>query len=308
MADPTPAPAPAPAPEPAPNPAPSPAQEPAPSPAPAPAPSPFYSSLPEDWRDQLASAGFEGEEVEKVKNQLTRYKDMPSMVKALREAQKKISSGQAKAPLPENPTPEDLASYREANGIPAEYTGYQIELPDGVDILPADRGMFDSMLKVAHEGNLRPDQVNKMVNAMAAQRDAWYGEIQVKDKLEAQSTADTLKREWGPDFERNKNLVMNLLAQELPREDRDALLNARLSGGEGSGVFNSPVIMNMLAKIARERAPAPTVVPSGAAGKSHDQIEQMYKEKMREDGWDKSQDKKDYLAYLDSRERNAARK
>lgn len=271
-------------------------------------PLPFYSSIPEDWRDQLvAGGGFEGEEVEKVKNQLARYKDMPSMVKALREAQKKISSGQAKAPLPDNPTPEDLASYREANGIPAEYTGYQIELADGADFVESDKMIIDSMLKVAHEGNLKPEQVNKMVNAMAAQRAVEFEARQTQDKLDAQKTADTLRKEWGPDFERNKNLVLNMLAQELPTADREALLNARLEGGQGVGLFNSPVIMNMLAKIARERAPAPTIVPSGAAGKSHEQIVESYKAKMADPGWDKSQDRKDYLAYLSSYERSSKR-
>ena len=285
--------------------------DPATPPAAAPAaekPQPFYSSIPDDWRDQLvAGGGFEGEEIDKVKNQLSRYKDMPSMVKALREAQKKISSGQAKAPLPENPTPEDLASYREANGIPAEYSGYEIDLPDDADFLESDKMAIDAMLKEAHGENLKPAQVNKLVTAMAKQRAVEFEARQTQDKLDAQRTAETLKKEWGPDFERNKNLVLNMLAQELPSAERDALMNSRLDGGMGAGLLNSPVIMNMLAKIARERAPAPTIVPSGAAGKSHDQIVADYQKKMTDQGWDKSQDKKDYYAYLESLERNKKR-
>lgn len=269
---------------------------------------PFYSSLPDDWREQVVEAtGYEGEEKEKTLGMLAKFKDLPSAMKSLREAQKKISSGVAKNALPEKPTAEELSAYRAAKGIPETHEGYQISLDEGLAVYDSDKSALDVLLKEAHGMNLGSAEASKMVNAVLKQREAEFESRQQADRLDSQNTAAALKKMWGPDFDRNKNMVKNLLANELPKEILEPFLNARMAGGTGGGVFNSPEVMNFLAKVARELNPAPAIVPVGQRGKSHDQIMADFRAKMGDASWDKSQDRKDYIKYLESYENSRKR-
>ena len=77
---------------------------------------------PDDWREQLA-AGDEG-----LLKQLKRYASPANYAKAGFEAQQRLRAGQAKEPLPENPTPEQITAWRKDNGIPEAPDGYKIEV------------------------------------------------------------------------------------------------------------------------------------------------------------------------------------
>ena len=100
--------------------------------APAPiadAPPSWAKSAPEDWRQQLAG------DDEKRLNVLNRVKDFGSLADNYFNAQDKIRSGEISTGLPDDPTPEQLSAYREANNIPATAEDYNLKLDEGLTIL-----------------------------------------------------------------------------------------------------------------------------------------------------------------------------
>ena len=122
------------------------------------------ATWPEDWRDKFAG------DDEKLLGRLKRFAGPENVVKSWLNAEKKISSGQMRFDLPENPTDEDLASYREANGIPGDWTEYSTDLPEGVVFGDEDKAVIDAFLESAHGANMPQEYVTPALQ--------WYHQFQ----------------------------------------------------------------------------------------------------------------------------------
>jgi len=258
------------------DPAPAPTQDPATPPAgdppstggdnpppndpPAPA---FFDSAPETWRqDWLAKAGFEGEDAEKRLGQLNRMTDMPSVLKSYFEAQDKIRSGEISTGLPENPTDEQLADWRQANGVPAAADGYELSLSEGLVLGEEDKAIMDGVYAAAHGENISNQAMSAITDAFLKGREQELHQIEQQDGLDTQSATAALKDVWGPDYKTNINVINNLV-NTLPESVREDFQNARLANGKG--LFNSPEAMVFFADIARKLNPAATVVNANDA-------------------------------------------
>tara|TARA_R110000850_G_scaffold269167_2_gene401016 strand:- start:11742 stop:12674 length:933 start_codon:yes stop_codon:yes gene_type:complete len=222
------------------------AQSPAPIEA---APAPV---MPNDWRNQMAG------EDEKTLKLLERYKTPGDAANALREAQQKIREGVADK-LPENATDEQLAVYREQNGIPADASGYEITLSDGLVIGADDKPMVDTVLAAMHGANAPPESVNAAVNAYYTMQEQAYNDREVKDNADQSSTVAALKESWGNDYQANQNAVASLL-NTVPEAVREELQSARMPNGDA--IFNSPEVMEWMASVSRKTNPAATVMPN----------------------------------------------
>lgn len=250
------------------------------------------------------------EEHDKLTKLVKRFNTLPDAVKALREAQRKISSGELKAPLAKNATPEQVAEWRKENGIPEKPEDYKIELPKGVVLGDADKPIVDGFVKAMHEKNTPPDVVNAAV--------AWYVQSQ-EERLQAMAESDkqyraamedTLREEWGTDFRANKDGVEAMVGQ-WPEDVRKALLTART--GEGF-LIEHPGVMRALADQARQLGfVGATVVPKGGdLGASVDQeIAAIEKSMFNEDGtknsayWKSDKAQARYAQLLETRGRLA---
>lgn len=243
---------------------------PAPSdPAPAdPAPSDppvnyFGEGVPEDWRGQmLTKAGFqEGDDYDKAMKQLDRVSDMGVLAKNYLSAQDKIRSGEISNGLPENPTDEQMAEYREAHGVPATAEDYQLQLDEGLVLGEADEKIMGGIYEIAHAANIPSDAVSAMTNAMLQGRQVEADARISQDGVDKQMTDGQLKDAWGGDFATNLNMVTGLVNQ-LPESIKEAFENARLP--DGKAMFNSPEVMVAMADWARKINPSATVVPNSA--------------------------------------------
>lgn len=288
---------------------------PADPPATPPADPPAAKSL-DNWRDLAVgtlpddASPEQKEEHDKLTKLVKRFNTLPDAVKALREAQRKISSGELKAPLPKNATPEQVAEWRRENGIPEKPEDYKIELPKGAVLGDADKPIVDGFVKAMHEKNTPPDVVNAAV--------AWYVQSQEErlqamaesDKAYRAAMEDTLREEWGSDFRANKDGVEAMVGQ-WPEEVRKALLTART--GEGF-LIEHPGVMRALADQARQLGfVGATVVPKGGdLGASVDQeIAAIEKSMFNEDGtknsayWKSDKAQARYAQLLETRGRLA---
>lgn len=258
---PTPAPvAPAPAdpvldpPTPAPG-APTPADTPLIDPTPAPAdpadPAEPASEWPADWRQKYSQDPA-------IQKRLERYGSPKAALDALFAAQTRISKGDLLPALKDNATPEDVADYRAAHGIPATPAEYDLTLPNGLVIGEADKPMVDEFLARAHETNMHPTQVQEALGwYMDRQEQARVAQT-ARDTEARMACLDTLREEFGPDYKREVKIAMGVL-DSAPPEVKDRFLAGRLS--DGTLIGDDPAVIRWLNGLSRELNPVGTVVP-----------------------------------------------
>jgi hypothetical protein len=271
-------------------------------PAPAdPAPSEpvdYFASIPDDWRGQMLSkAGYqEGEDYEKALKQLDRVSDVGVLAKNYLSAQEKIRKGEVSNGLPENPSEEQVAAFREAHGIPATAEGYELSLEDGLVLGEADEQIMGSVYEAAHAGNVDAKTMSEITNAVLKSRQAQADARISQDGVDRQMTDQMLKDAWGGDTEVNINMVKGLVNQ-LPETIKESFENARLP--DGKALFNSPEVMVAMAEWARKINPSATVVPNSANPMQtmNDEIAKL-EARMGDDDWHRDQKANDRLESL----------
>lgn len=269
---------------------------------PAPAePKPFFSEMPDDWRNQaVALTGLEpGEDFDKRVGQMERHTDMASVLKSGFEAQDKIRKGEISTGLPENATDEQLSAYREANGIPTEASAYELSLDEGLVLGEADGRIMEGVYEFAHGENIPTKAMSGMTNAYLKGREAEKEAMVAQDGIDKQTVDRQLKEAWGNDYAKNVNMVQGLINQ-LPETVVEGFKNARMEGGGGKGVFNSPEIVIAMADWARKINPAATVVPnSDNPMQTMNEKIAAYEKRMGEDSVAWHKDKAAHKDYMD---------
>lgn len=211
---------------------------------------------PEDWRTKLAG------EDEKLAKRLERMQSPQDVLKAWRSLEQKQSSGELKAVLPEGASDEEIAAYREANGIPAEPKGYLDSLPSGVVIGENDQALVDSFLADAHGSNASPEFVGKAIDWFYSTQEQRVAELHKTDNEFKAGSEEALRSEWGADFDTNLMVFENFIDQ-APAGVRDHILKGRLA--DGSVIGNNPDFLKWIVGVARESNPSATVVPAAGA-------------------------------------------
>lgn len=209
---------------------------------------------PEDWRKQIA-----GEDAKAMKR-LERFGSPSELFQSYRAAESKLRSGELTPKLGENPSDEDLAEYRKANGIPEAAEGYFDALKDGLTIGEEDKPIIADFMAKAHEANASPEFVN-------AALDWYYGEIEQRqsalaelDAEHASASEEALRAELGGEYKPSMN-HLNSWLEGAPEGVKDSLLMAR--GPDGALLKNNPAAMQWLMGIARDVTGTTMVMPGG---------------------------------------------
>jgi hypothetical protein len=271
-----------------------------------PPPNPF-ASVGETWREDLVGAsGFEGDDAESFTNVLSRVGDFKTLLGNYKSMQDKIRSGEMAQPLPENPTDEQLAAYREAHGIPEAADQYDLQLADGVELTDEDKEIFNSVFETALAENVPNASLSAVTNTFLEARNKIVERQQQQDNVDKQEADKFLKENWGADFKRNTNMV-DAFISKLPADVQELFRGARLANGVG--LLNSPEVMIHFANAQMEIDPAGVVVPNtdNPIGTINDQIA-AYEAKMGTDEWYKdAKAQKHYQELVDARERLQSR-
>lgn len=296
------APSPSPAPSPAPGPAPSPAPAPAPAPGPAPAPAPKAADTPASWPDNWRDTVSKGDA--KLLTRMQRYASPEALVDALVHAQNRISSGELRPVLGKNPTPEQLAEWRTANGIPDKPEAYDL----GKDVKVSESGkvFLEQFLPVAHANNMTPAQVKASLKFVSDMNVRAEEDRAVKDHEFEETGEELLRAEWGAEFKRNMGFIHNTLDGAASPEFKTALLGGRLA--DGTPIGSSPEALRFLMSLALIQNPTGTLVPGFNANPSEG-VEQEIKtieETMRKNRGAYNKDEKMQARYrelIDAREK-----
>jgi hypothetical protein len=208
---------------------------------------------PENWRDEMASGDA------KLRARLDRFTDPRAILDFALNAEKKISSGQAKTELKADATDEEKAAWRAENGIPEKAEGYEPKV-EGLVLGEADKAMLDTFQKHAHAKNWSPDQFNQALEWYAAEQNAAQDRQYEADHAFKAEAEGKLRQEWGPEFRPNINAIANLMST-LPGDLGERLVNGRTADGKRIG--DDPAFAGWLASMSREMNPAASVLPSG---------------------------------------------
>lgn len=226
----------------------------------APPPGDTQGYWPNDWREKYANGD------DKLLKRLARFDSPKAVIDSFTQLEKKLSSGALKSGKPKDATPEQIAAWRQENGIPSDIKEYDLSLPDGMVIGEDDKPMVEGFLKEAHSADYTPDQVKQALSWYYKEQDRQLAELQESDLLTKRETEDALRQEWGPDYRRNVNLISGLL-DSAPAGVKDAIMGSRAT--DGSPMMSHPDVLRWLTGMALELNPQHTVVaghgPNAAA-------------------------------------------
>ena len=214
---------------------------------------------PKDWRDRMAGGDVS------LRRILDRFVNPAAVAQSWLNAERKIRSAAAAMPseLPVAATPEQMAEYHRARGVPDRIEDYDIALADGLVIGAHEMPLLTRWLAKMHAQHRTQIEVNGALNAYYEMREELATEQADKDREYKRGSEETLRTMYGGDFRRYMTAVDNLLTREFSRELRALIGAARLA--DGRLMFNHPDVVRWFVDRALEDG-YPTV--AGAEGAS----------------------------------------
>jgi hypothetical protein len=177
----------------------------------------------------------------KAIERLARFKTPADLFKSYTEAEAKLRTRAEPVKLAENATPEQIAEFRKAQGVPdvaADATpdkfmdAYGIKIPDGIQLGEVEKGMLGDFAKQMHSAHMPPTAVKQAT-------DFWF-KAQAANEQAIRQIDVAREKEWipqakeliGKDYDGLVAGANEYLTQMVPDEAaRNEILNARLPGG-----------------------------------------------------------------------------
>lgn len=208
-----------------------------------------------DWRKAIA-----GEDAKALET-LNRFASPAELFKSYQALRQKVSSGELKAPLPKDATPEQIAEHRKANGIPEKPEGYLEALPEGLVLGDSDKAAYAPFLKNMHDQNASPAVVQAAIATHQQAQAQMAQAIQEADATLMAKTEDTLRAEWQGDYRPNMAAVDNFLTTNFSAEVKAAILNSR--DEKNQPLIHNADFLKACAQLGRTLAPAGATYGAG---------------------------------------------
>ncbi|MHB8816524.1 MAG: hypothetical protein ACYDAE_25125 [Steroidobacteraceae bacterium] len=246
-------------------------------------------------------------------NWASRYASQQAMLDAAWSAQERIAKGELARPLPDNPTPEQLAEYRKGRGIPEKPEGYW-EAAKDVKLEEGDKEIIAPYLPIMHELNLTPAQAAKLIGFRQQEVERQIDERQQADVTLRKQTEDALHQEWGSQYRQNVETMRSFLETRFG-DGVDDLMNARTPSGDPL-LGNSTVLRSLLQMALDLNGGVPSItLPDGKLADGAGVDSRMHEiEALMKDGSSKywkgpeaEPMQAEYRRLIEFKERNAAR-
>jgi hypothetical protein len=195
---------------------------------------------------------------------LDRFDSPAALAKAYRELTTKLSAGELRAVRPPaaDATPEQVAAWRTAHGLPDSTEAYLsgLALGDGMLVGEANRPLLASFAEAALAGNWSGEQYSQAVRWYFDAQDRLLADRQRADGEFKHASARELSREWGNDYDVNRNTVVQFCDRHFAQDLKIDLLNARLA--DGNLLANHPSFNRAILAVARIVDPRGTLLPN----------------------------------------------
>ena len=195
---------------------------------------------------------------------LDRFDSPAALAKAYRELTTKLSSGELRAVKGpgDNATPEQVAAWRTAHGLPENAEAYVsgLKLADCMLAGEANRPLLASFAEAALAGNWTGEQYSQAVRWYFAMQDQVLAARQRADGEFKQASARDFMREWGHDYDINRSTVAQFCNRHFARDQKLDLLNARLPNR--AMLANHPGFNKAILEIASIVDPRGSLLPN----------------------------------------------
>lgn len=213
---------------------------------------PAPATWPDDWRAQMA-----GDDTKELAR-LERVQSPADLYRSYRALEAKVSSGDLNTPKPEGD--EEIATWREQQGLPADPDGYLESVPEGLVFGDDDKPLLDGFLKSMHDSDAPPEIVHQAL--------AWYKQLEqdkIADRAEEDAkihteSEDTLRGEWGADYRGNVNGMHGLFLTHGTDGLMEQFFTARMD--DGSMLGDHPDTLRFLTAISKEINPHGSITPN----------------------------------------------
>lgn len=175
-------------------------------------------------------------------------------------------------------TPEDVAKFRKALGVPGAPEEYQFAPPEGVEFDDNDKAIVEAFRPIAHKYNVPQAAFAEFMSELTKMG----GEIRQNITEEVHSfreeTQALLDKEWGSDKAKNINFATRASKAHGGDKFIDFLNQTKLEGGGLLG--DHPDMVKFLATVGRKSDEADMIVVSSQAEKqsAKERIDQILKE------------------------------
>jgi hypothetical protein len=154
------------------------------------------------WLDRL------GDDLKPAHQTLAKYRSVQDFAKSHFELQQLLGKKSSAVNVPgEKSTPEDIAAFRKAIGAPEKFEDYKLKpekLPEGIEW---DEELGKGIAEIALKHNIPAAAMREITDRYLAGEVARGGVIQEMAQAEITKGLDTLKTEWGGNFEKNIGLA-----------------------------------------------------------------------------------------------------
>lgn len=222
----------------------------------------------DDWRARIA-----GDDA-KLAGYLARIPSEKALAEQVKRYNDDLKAGKLVKPLPENPTDEELAAHRRAQGVPDKAEAYLTTLPDGLVVGADDKPFVDQFLGNMHKAGAPPAMVNAALETYYAIVDEQAAAASEASNGAKNASIELLREEWGPDYRRNLNVMTGFL-ETLPPAVADAFKFGK--GADGLPLGYNADVLKWLTAQAMESNPLSTVVPGAGANQASAIAEEIAK-------------------------------
>lgn len=146
-------------------------------------------------------------------------------------------------------TPEDLAKFRKAMGVPESAEGYAVKMPENVALTDADKVIVEMLKPLAHEANIPQAAFERFISAAAEANGKIREETLNRIKQAQTQTVEELKKEWATAYDANVELAKRAAKAHGSDKFNDFLNTAVLEGGGVIG--DHPEMIRFLQSIGR---------------------------------------------------------
>lgn len=223
----------------------------------------------DDWRDQLV-AKLPAAEREKEISRLKRFASPENVFKSLRELERKQSSGQLKAALPENATPEEIATFRKANGLPEKPEGYGLAFPAGLEVSDADKADLGKFSEAMHKAHAPPAVVKAAFDYFAQMRTEAMQKLHENALEKVVASQAEMRAEYGKDYKRNIEMANRFISMHAGENAGD-LVNLKLADGTALG--NHPAFTRMMVNAGLASADDDALIIPEGGGSAQSMVE-----------------------------------
>lgn len=248
---------------------------------------------PEDWRQKAAEhvAAGDAKLTAKELKRLEKISDPSSLYASYRAIENTWASRNFVKLPGKDATPEDIAEYHKALGVPETPEDYfkNLQLDNGMVLGEADKPVAAEFANAMHKAGATPTQMKAALEWYLRHEEEQAAALDESDDTFRRVSEQALKNEFGNAFKRYTNNISSLFATAPGGSDvsNENSVYARLMGGrtaDGSLIGNDPDVVRWLVSLSNNLNPIGAVVEDGdQKGVSLDNEISSLETRMRED-------------------------